>query len=87
MSRIVFALIIGLSFTGVASAQDDPPPPCGPAGQLPSELSGNVAADSRCFELRIYTAEPARNGQGGIDNLGLSGFPNAILGPFGVFRE
>ena len=23
----------------------------------------------------------------GIDKLGLSGFPNAILGPFGVFRE
>ena len=29
MSRIVFALIVGLSFSGVASAQDDPPPPCG----------------------------------------------------------
>ena len=69
MSRIVFALIVGLSFSGVASAQDDPPPPCGPAGHLSSELSGNVAADSRCFELRMYTAEPARNGKGGIDNL------------------
>ena len=69
MRRIVFALIIGFSFSGVTSAQDDPPPPCGPAGHLPSELSGNVAADSRCFELRIYTAEPARNGKGGIDNL------------------
>ena len=66
---VVLALIIGLSFSGVASAQDDPPPPCGPAGDLPSELSGNVAADSRCFELRMYTAEPARNGKGGIDNL------------------
>ncbi len=69
MRRIVFALIIGLSVSGVASAQDAPPPPCGPAGHLPSEISGNVAADSRCFELRIYTAEPARNGKGGIDNL------------------
>ena len=67
MRRIVFALIIGLSVSGVASAQDAPPPPCGPAGHLPSEISGNVAADSRCFELRIYTAEPARNGKGGID--------------------
>ena len=36
MRRIAFALIIGLSFTGVASAQDDPAPPCGPAGHLPS---------------------------------------------------
>ncbi len=69
MRRIVFALIIGLSFSGAASAQDDPRPPCGPAGHLPSELSGNVAADSRCFEMRMYTAEPARNGKGGIDNL------------------
>ena len=69
MRRIVFALIIGLSFSGVASAQEDPPPPCGPAGHLPSELSGNVAADSRCFELRMETAEPARNGKGGIDIL------------------
>ena len=69
MRRIVFALIIGLGISGVASAQSDTPSPCGPAGHLPSELSGNVAADSRCFELRIYTAEPARNGKGGIDNL------------------
>ena len=36
---------------------------------LPSEFSNNVAADSRCFELRMYTAEPARDGEGGIDNL------------------
>ena len=71
MTRIFAALIIlsALSFSGVASAQDAPPPPCGPAGNLPPELSGNVAADSRCFELRMYTAEPARDGKGGIDNL------------------
>ena len=68
MGRIVLALIVGLSYGGVADAQDDPPP-CGPAAHLTSELSGNVAADSRCFELRMYTAEPARNGEGGIDNL------------------
>ena len=66
MKRLVLALVIGLSFSGVASAQDNPP--CGPAGDLPPELSGNVAADSRC-ELRMYTAEPARDGKGGIDNL------------------
>lgn len=70
MHRIIFALLIGisLSFSGVANAQDDPPP-CGPSGQLPSELSGNVAADSRCFEIRMYTAEPAKDGKGGIDDL------------------
>ena len=69
MKRIIFALLVCLSVNGVASAQDAPPPPCGAAGSLPSELSGNVAADSRCFELRMYTAEPARDGKGGIDNL------------------
>ena len=67
MKRLVLALVLGLSFSGVASAQDNPP--CGPAGDLPPALSGNVAADSRCFELRMYTAEPARDGTGGIDNL------------------
>jgi len=71
MKKSVFALtiIIGLSFSGVASAQDDPPAPCGPKGQLSSDLSKNVASDSRCFELRIYSAKPAVNGKGGIDNL------------------
>ena len=70
MRRVVLALIIisGLSFSGVASAQDLPAA-CGPKGQLPSAFSNNVAADSRCFELRMYTAEPARDGKGGIDNL------------------
>ena len=71
MRRIVCAFVItlaGLGLSGVANAQDDPLP-CGPAGALPSEFSGNVAADSRCFEVRIYTAEPERDGQGGIDNL------------------
>lgn len=72
MKRIVFAFIIGLSglsFSGIASAQTELPADCGPAGQLPSEFSGNVAASSRCFELRMYTAEPVRDGKGGIDNL------------------
>ena len=65
----LIVIVIGLSVSGVASAQDDPPAPCGPAGHLASELSGNVAADSRCFEIRMYTAEPAMEGKGGIDNL------------------
>ena len=67
--NIASLIVIGLSVSGVASAQDDPPAPCGPAGHLSSELSGNVAADSRCFEIRMYTAEPAMGGKGGIDNL------------------
>ena len=68
MRKAIFVAIVSFSLTGVARAQDAPAP-CGPAGQLPVALSGNVAADSRCFELRMYTAEPARGGKGGIDNL------------------
>ena len=69
--NMVSLIVIGivLSVFGVASAQDDPATPCGPAGHLSAELSGNVAADSRCFEIRMYTAEPAMSGKGGIDNL------------------
>ena len=69
MRTLLLAVIIGLSFAGVANAQDDPPAPCGPAGQLPEGLSNNVAADSRCFEIRMYTALPAEDGKGGIDEL------------------
>jgi hypothetical protein len=68
MRRIIFTLIIGFSSIGIASAQDAPPP-CGPAGQLSAELAGNVAATSRCFEIRMYTAEPERDGKGGVNNL------------------
>jgi hypothetical protein len=38
----------------------EPPQPCGPQGQLPATLSKNVAAQSRCFEIRIYTVDQAR---------------------------
>mgnify|MGYP002832733720 CR=1 FL=1 len=65
---ILGVAIISFGFIGTAQAQEASAP-CGPAGQLPSEFSRNVAADSRCFEIRMYTAEPAVNGQGGIDNL------------------
>ena len=65
---VVSALFSALSFSAVASAQEAPPP-CGATGDLPPELSNNVAADSRCFELRMYTAEPMVDGKGGIDNL------------------
>ena len=69
MRTVLLAVIIGFSFLGVASAEQDPPPPCGPAGQLPAGLSNNVAGDSRCFEIRMYTAEPESGGRGGIDEL------------------
>ncbi len=68
MLRIFFTLIIGISFSGLALAADAPQP-CGPAGQLSDEFSNNVDDNARCFELRMYTAEPAVNGKGGIDDL------------------
>jgi hypothetical protein len=68
MKTAILAVIIAVGFGGLAQAQEAPAP-CGPAGQLSKELSRNVAADSRCFELRMYTAEPAKDGKGGIDNL------------------
>lgn len=64
----IAAIAVSSGFGGPAFAQDDPPP-CGPASHLPAELAGNVAADSRCFEIRMYTAEPEMDGKGGIDNL------------------
>jgi hypothetical protein len=68
MRKAIFAVVISIGLSGVAHAQDDPAP-CGPASDLAAEFSKNVAPDSRCFELRMYTAEPAQDGQGGIDNL------------------
>ena len=53
---------------GVANAQQAPAP-CGPAGQLSPELGADVAADARCFELRMYTAQPDENGDHGISEL------------------
>lgn len=68
MRRIILTIIMSFSFCGMAIAADAPPP-CGPAGDLSAELGANVAADSRCFELRMYTAEPVKDGVGGINNL------------------
>ena len=76
MLRIAARLALGLAFIANAGAQQDTgnqPPPCGPAAQLPGQLGRNVAADSRCFELRMYTVDPSRDGvgdfKGGINEL------------------
>ena len=63
MKNVFFTLVFSLSLSGIASAQD-PPASCGPKSQLPPSLSTNVAADSRCFEIRMYTANTMRNGGG-----------------------
>ena len=39
MAQIIVALLIAFGFSGIASAQDNPAP-CGPAGDLSSDLSG-----------------------------------------------
>src|SRR5262245_32027683 len=48
-----------------------PPAPCGPS--IAGDLGKNTAPDSRCFELRMYTVDPTRDGvdrfKGGIDDL------------------
>ena len=46
-----------------AAAPPAPPAPCGPASQLTADFSTSVAADSRCFEMRMYTAQPMDTGK------------------------
>ena len=68
MPRIILLSVSALFFTLPALAQQNAEP-CGPATDLTEDFSKNVDAGSRCFELRMYTAEPALEGEGGIDNL------------------
>ena len=64
-NTILTAVVMSFIFAGTAQAQR-PPDACGPAGQLPAELSANVGSNARCFELRMYTAT---NESGDIDML------------------
>jgi hypothetical protein len=58
---------------GGQAAPAAPPEPCGPKATLSESLGRNVAPNSRCFELRMYTADPSRDGvgqfKGGINEL------------------
>ena len=63
MRIVTLATILCLTLVRPGHAQEGPLP-CGPAAQLPAELTTNVAADSRCFEVRMYTADGARDGAG-----------------------
>ena len=67
MKTVIVAVVFSLGVVTMAAAQDAPVP-CGPAGQLPAELSTNVAANSRCFEIRMYTADSGRDGGGDYDH-------------------
>ena len=64
-NAILAAVAMSFTFAGVVQAQR-PPDACGPAAQLPAELSANVGSNARCFELRMYTAT---NASGDIDML------------------
>ncbi len=68
LASVTFGLGLSLGISNSVLAADAAPP-CGPAGHLADDLSANVASDSRCFEIRLYTAEPIKDGVGGIDNL------------------
>ena len=65
-----FSLLMSL---GAIAQPNAPMSPCGPKAQLPAEVSTNVGADARCFELRMYTIDTDRIGkdgfEGGIDEL------------------
>jgi hypothetical protein len=56
---------------GKGKAPAGPPAPCGP--NIQGDLGKNTAKDSRCFELRMYTVDPSRDGvgqfKGGINEL------------------
>ena len=67
MKRILFIILCNV-FMSQLMAQEVRGP-CGPGSELSDELSKNVAIDSRCFELRFYTAEASLNGKGGVDDL------------------
>ena len=64
---LVMILLLFLQMFSLINAQDGEP--CGPARALDSEIASNVAQDSRCFELRFYTANPTVEGSGGVDAL------------------
>ena len=79
---VVIGLVVTTGFVAVAGAQErgrgqgaaaEPPAPCGPKSMLPANLSTNVDAKSRCFEIRMYTVDPSRDGvgqfKGGINEL------------------
>ena len=64
---------LGAGAQQAPAAPTTPPAPCGPKATLPENLSRNVAPDSRCYEVRMYTADRSRDGvgqfKGGINEL------------------
>ena len=67
VKSLVTILFLSPQFFSTGFAQNENP--CGPARVLDSEVASNVAQDSRCFELRFYTANASVEGSGGVDDL------------------
>ena len=68
MIKSISGVLIALLLSSVAIAQEAQQP-CGPASNLAEEFAKNVGEQARCFELRMYTADEASDGKGGIDDL------------------
>ena len=66
MKKAIVTMLVGWGLSTTVYTQSTPAP-CGPSGDLSNELSTNVASDSRCFEIRMYTADTARDGGGDYD--------------------
>src|SRR5712692_2303250 len=71
ISVLILGLAIGFAAQGGQRGPATLPPPCGP--NIEGGLGKNTARDSRCFELRMYTIDPSREGvgqfKGGINEL------------------
>lgn len=63
-NALILAVLVGVISSSNAMAQNAPPAPCGPKADLSDEFSSNVAAASRCFEIRMYTVDKTRIGTG-----------------------
>ena len=73
ITKVEAAPQAGQQAPAAPAAPATPPAPCGPKAALPENLSRNVAPDSRCYEIRMYTADRTRDGvgqfKGGINEL------------------
>ena len=62
MKKVILVTLALSIVCGAAQAQQKPLAPCGPKAELADDYSNNVADDSRCFEIRMYTVNTERVG-------------------------
>ena len=82
LTLITGAVIMGVASASLAQAPapQAPTPPCGP-GLTDTK---NVAADSRCFELRTYTVDPAGPGTLDLLHARFRDHTNALFRKYGM---